>query len=66
MDFFKDVMTSYGLSPLPSKTVEAMAYVPFQPNGAETYTVTEGFEAGTMYPSLNKPFYGAKCKGGMK
>lgn len=66
MDLYKEVMSSYGLSSLPSKTVEAMAYVPFQPNGAEVYAVAEGFERGTMYPTLNKPFYGDKCKGGTK
>lgn len=66
MDLYKDVMNSYGLSPLPAKTVEAMAYVPFQPNGAEVYAVSEGFEAGTMFPTLNKPFYGGKCRGGLK
>lgn len=64
MDIFKDVMASYGLTPLPQKTVEAMAYVPFQPSGAQIYQVTQGFEAGTMFPTLSKPWYGDKCRGG--
>lgn len=66
MDYINDIMYSYGIQPLPNKTVEAMAYVPFQPNGAESYTAIRGFEAGTMFPSLDKPWYGQKCKGGKK
>lgn len=57
------ILKDYGLSPLPYDTVEAMAYVPFQPMGAKTYSPIEGFEAGTMYPTLHKPFYGKKCFG---
>jgi len=63
MDIIKDIMHSYGIKPLPDKTVEAMAYVPFQPNGAESYTAVRGFEAGTMFPTLDKPWYGSKCRG---
>ncbi len=59
------VMEQYGLSPLPKKTSEAMAYVPFQPNNAETYAVFRGFEAGTMYKSLDKPFCPDTCGGYM-
>ncbi len=58
------VFKQYGISPLPSDTVEAMAYVPFQPNNAAVYNPMQGFEAGTMFPSLDKPFYGCKCEGG--
>ncbi len=63
MEFIKEIMGSYGISPLPAKTSEAMAYVPFQPNFAETYSVHRGFEAGTLFPTLDKPFSGSKCKG---
>ena len=63
MDAINMVMTEYGLSPLPEDTVEAMAYVPFQKMGAKTYSPIQGFEAGTMYPTLDKPFYGRKCSG---
>jgi len=63
MDIIKDIMHSYGIKPLPDKTVEAIAYVPFQPNGAESYTAVRGFEAGTMFPTLDKPWYGSKCRG---
>lgn len=63
MDLIRETMNSYGIPALPKKTVEAMAYVPFQPNDAETYTAVRAFEAGTMFPALNKPWYGDKCRG---
>ncbi len=53
----------YGLSKFPKSTPEAMAYVPFQKNDAKIYSATQGFAAGTMFPTLNKPFYGSKCGG---
>ena len=59
----QEIMAIYGISPLPKKTVEAMAYVPFQPDNAETYAVHKGFEAGTMYKALNKPFCPENCGG---
>ena len=58
-----ELMALAGLAPLPKKTTEAMAYVPFQPNNAETYAVYRGFEAGTMYKSLDKPFCPDTCGG---
>ncbi len=59
----QELMAVYGLTPFPKKTPEAMAYVPFQPNNAETYAVYRGFEAGTMYKSLDKPFCPDTCGG---
>ena len=38
----------------------AMAYVPWQ-TWEDTYDVHKGLECGTIFPVLNKPFYG---KGG--
>ncbi|MDO4439899.1 MAG: spore coat associated protein CotJA [Eubacteriales bacterium] len=38
----------------------AMAYVPWQ-KWEDTYDVHQGLECGTIFPALNKPFYG---KGG--
>ena len=61
----QELMAMYGLTPFPKKTPEAMAYVTFQPNNAETYAVYRGFEAGTMYKSLDKPFFPDTC-GGLK
>ena len=40
--------------------VVAMAYVPWQ-TWEDTYDVHKGLECGTIFPVLNKPFYG---KGG--
>lgn len=53
----------YGLPKFPENTPEAMAFVPFQMNNSPTYTPAQGFASGTMFPSLNKPFYGNKCGG---
>lgn len=63
MDNMEKIMGEYGVKPLPSVTSEAMAYVPYQPNGADTLDPLQGFEVGTMFKSLNKPFYGKKCRG---
>ena len=40
----------------------AMAYVPFQKLG-EVYTENDALERGTLFPELDKPFYG-KFTGG--
>ena len=37
----------------------AMAYVPWQ-EWEDVYELCEGFEIGTICPSLNKPFVGYK------
>lgn len=63
MDIMDTVMTSYGISPLPSEMSVAMAYVPFQQQGSELYSPAQALEAGTAYPILNKPFFGSKCEG---
>lgn len=61
MDAIEKIMNDYGIPALPKVTNEAMAYVPFQPNDPKTYGAVQGFESGTMFPTLNKPFYGSKC-----
>ena len=43
--------------PLPPDPALAMAYVPFQ-QMKEVYMPQEAFENGTLFPELNKPFYG--------
>jgi hypothetical protein len=55
------IMEHYGLAMFPEKVSKAMAYVPFQSANSATYPPAQGFEYGTMFPSLNKPFYGSKC-----
>ena len=64
MDIINSVMESYGLTPLPDKTVEAMAYVPFQQYDSKLYKPAQALESGTAYPVLDKPFFGSKCLGG--
>ncbi len=49
------------LSALPDTTVLAMSYVPFQTN-TNMYDIAEGFTRGTVFPELDKPFLGGKCK----
>lgn len=52
------------LPKLPEDPVVAMAYVPMQTE-LETYPSAEGFNNGTLFPELNKKFYGGKCCGQM-
>lgn len=47
---------------LPDCLVVAMAYVPFQTE-LVTYTAMEALNNGTLFPELNKKFYGGKCCG---
>lgn len=49
------------MSPLPANPVPGMAYVPFQTD-THTYDYSKGFAAGTIFPCLDKPFSGGKCK----
>lgn len=63
MDILNDIMKDYGISPLPNNTVEGMAYVPFQQYGSKLYSPAQALEAGTVYPVLDKPFFGSQCGG---
>ncbi len=47
---------------LPDYPVVAMAYVPFQTE-LITYTSSEAFCNGTLFPELDKKFYGGNCCG---
>ena len=42
----------------------AMVYSPYQ-EFQNIYPLEEGFEIGTVFKELNKPFYGSKCNGGV-
>ncbi len=64
MDILENVMKDYGISPLPKKTAVGMAYVPFQQYGSKLYAPAQALESGTVYPVLDKPFFGKKCSGG--
>ncbi len=46
-------------SPLPEDLSLAIAYVPFQQN-SETVSSEEGFERGTVFKELYKPFTGKR------
>lgn len=61
MDIKEIISQQYGIPSLPKRTSDAMAYVPFQQFDSPTYSPLQGLESGTMFPVLNKPFYGKKC-----
>ncbi len=47
---------------LPECTVVTMAYIPFQTD-LLTYKSDEALCRGTLFPVLDKKFYGGKCCG---
>ncbi len=48
-------------TPLPAMPVVAMAYIPFQQYNS-VYAPEKGFEMGTIFPELDKPFLGGRQK----
>lgn len=51
------------LAPLPQDPVPAMAYVPFQQWSRDLHSPEAAFEAGTLFPVLDKPFlYGRRAQ----
>lgn len=46
-------------SPLPENPVPGMAYVPFQ-QWDKTFEPERALDAGTLFPVLDKPFYGRR------
>ena len=61
MDIVEKTISKYMLPKFPDKVSEAMAYVPFQQGISKTYAPVQALQAGTVFPELNKPFYGNKC-----
>ena len=59
----KQLTAEYGIAPLPADTAEAMAYVPFQPYAPELCKPVLGYENGTIFRALHKPFYCSACGG---
>lgn len=58
IDMFKPSFLKYDKRPaLPDDATVTMAYVPLQLE-LKTYNTDEGFENGTIFPCLNKPFMG--------
>ncbi len=58
-NFFDIQPNKYSISPLPENPVVAMAYVPFQ-NPTVVYSAEQGLKRGTIFPCLDKPFYGCE------
>lgn len=50
---------SVATTPLPADPVVAMAYVPYQQYN-DVYTPEKGLDRGTIFPDLDKPFYGRR------
>lgn len=72
MNEYKDLFNPYFLSDMNSKNGEftptsslpeelktTMAYVPFQEDSS-TYEPSEALKRGTLFPDLDKPFYGGR------
>ncbi len=51
--------TDGGITLLPKDPQVAMAYIPFQQLGS-VYTAERALDAGTLFPELDKPFYGRR------
>ena len=49
------------LAPLPADAAVTMAYVPFQTDKSR-YKDAAALSAGTLFPTLNKPFLRGACK----
>jgi len=47
-------------TPLPANPVPAMAYVPFQQWSSNLHSAERALDAGTLFPVLDKPFYGGR------
>lgn len=64
MDIIKELQNSdFMIRPLPEKTTEAMAYVPYQ-NAGRLYAPEQALASGTLFPELNKPFEPGRKSGG--
>ena len=49
----------------PEEVSLAIAYVPWQVMG-NVYEPDEALKSGTLFPELNKPFYGRRARYGMQ
>ena len=49
------------ISPLPLNPVVAMLYVPMQTD-TTTFDEMKALECGTLFPVLNRPFAGKRCR----
>lgn len=60
-DNYREFSIRNEIPKFPEDTTVAMAYIPYQ-NPRMIYNVEKGFNKGTLFPCLDKPFLG--CKGG--
>ena len=58
-------MNHQNRSAFPEDTALAIAYVKWQEFG-DVYEAEEGFRHGTIFPALDKPFYGRRARCGMQ
>ncbi len=52
-------------TPFPEEPAYAIAYVRWQ-NLADVYDAEEALKQGTLFPELDKPFYGRRARYGMQ
>ena len=52
-------LNKHAISPFPAEPVVAMAYIPYQ-NPTVIYSAEQGLQRGTLFPCLDKPFYGCE------
>ena len=61
-DFMSESMDDLSfLMPDGQKPVVAMAYVPWQHFTKMYENLEKGYQAGTIFPELDKPFTGRRC-----
>ena len=58
-------MKQQAMTPFPQDTAYAIAYVRWQELG-DVYEPEEAFAKGTLFPCLDKPFYGRRARYGMQ
>ena len=58
-------MNKSAKSPFPEDPALAIAYVRWQ-NLGEVYEVEKALAQGTLFPELDKPFYGRRARYGMQ
>lgn len=54
--------TTERIDPIPDNAVVAMAYIPIQTDTSR-YDSMRALSEGTLFPSLNKPFFGGRWRG---
>ena len=58
-------MNQQAKTTFPEETAYAIAYVKWQ-QLSEVYEPEEAWKHGTIFPELNKPFYGRRARYGMQ